>query len=156
MIHEIKPRMYFGKRFYISITSSEECLSKTLCKCTITQPNKIKSTLIVYISSQAVTRILQNYRVHLYPGFVKVSEVGLEFGIQFNPCKECCHPQNRIPSCESKATSHITLDLLKDYWKTYCQTICMLFVSLGMKNVKVFLLCHCYVIYVTKIGYVVL
>ena len=80
MIHEIKPRMYFGKRFYISITSSVEGLSKTLCKCTITQPNKIISTLIVYISSQAVTRILQNY-IHLYPGFVKVCEVGLAFGI---------------------------------------------------------------------------
>ena len=73
--------MYFGKRFYINITSSEEGLSKLLCKCTITQPNKIISTLIGYISSQAVTRILQNYRVHLYPGFVKACEVGLEFGI---------------------------------------------------------------------------
>ena len=46
--------------------------------------------MIGYISSQAVTRILQNYRVHLYLGFVKVCEVGLEFGIQFNPCKEHC------------------------------------------------------------------
>ena len=90
MIHEIKPRLSFGKRFYISVTSSVEGLSKPLCKCTITQPNKIISTMIGYISSQAVTRILQNYRVHLYPGFVKIYEVGLEFGIQFNPCKECC------------------------------------------------------------------
>ena len=61
MIHEIKPRMYFGKCFYISITSSAESLSKTPYKCTVTQPNKIISTLTVYISSQAVTRILQNY-----------------------------------------------------------------------------------------------
>ena len=82
--------MYFGKRFYISITSSVEGLSKTLCKLTITQLNKIISTLIGYISSQAVTIIFQNYRIHLYPGFVKICEVGLEFGIQFNPCKECC------------------------------------------------------------------
>ena len=89
MFHEIKPIIYFGKRFYISITSSVEGLSKTLCKCTISQPNKIISTLIGYISSQAVTRILQNYIVHLYPGFVKVCEVGLKFGIQFNPCKVC-------------------------------------------------------------------
>ena len=44
MIHEIKPRIYFGKRFYISITSSVEGLSKALYKCTITQPNKIIST----------------------------------------------------------------------------------------------------------------
>ena len=77
MIHEIKPRMYFGKRFYISITSSVEGLSKTLGKYTITQPNKIISTLTGYVSSQAVTRTFQNYRVHLYPGFVKVFEVGL-------------------------------------------------------------------------------
>ena len=73
--------MYFGKRFYISITSSVEGLSKALCKCTITQPNKIISTLIGYISSQAITRILQNYIVHLYSEFVKVCEVGLEFGV---------------------------------------------------------------------------
>ena len=77
MIHEIKPRMYYGKRFYISITSSVEGLSKTFCKCTVTQPNKIVSTLTVYISPQTVTRILQNYRNHLYPRFVKVFEVGL-------------------------------------------------------------------------------
>ena len=38
--------MYFRKRFYISITSSVEGLSKTLCKCTITRPNKIISTLM--------------------------------------------------------------------------------------------------------------
>ena len=73
--------MYFGKRFYISITSSLEGLSKTLCICTITQPNKIISTLIGYISSQTVTRIFQNYRVYLYPGFIKVGEVGLEFEV---------------------------------------------------------------------------
>ena len=80
MIHEIKPRMHFGKHFYVSITSSVESLSKFLCKCTITQPNKIL-TMIGYIFSQTVFRILQNYRVHLYPGFVKVCEVGLEFGV---------------------------------------------------------------------------
>ena len=69
--------MHFGKHFYISITSSVEGLSKTFCKCTITQPNKIISTFFGYISSQAVTRMLQN-KVQLYPGFVKVCEVGLE------------------------------------------------------------------------------
>ena len=57
----------------------------------------------------------------------------------------------------SKTTSHITLDLLKGCWVTYWKKICMLFVSLGIKIiVYIFILCHCYVIYVTKIDYVVL
>ena len=86
MNNEIKPRMHFGK--FREMFLYKHNFIKHLCKCIITQPNKIISTVIGYISSQAVTRILQNYRVHLYPGFVKVCEVGLEFGIQVNPCKE--------------------------------------------------------------------
>ena len=134
--------MHFGKRIYINITSSVEGLSKTLCKCTITQPNKIISTLFGYISSQAVTRILQNYKVQLYPGFVKVCEVGLEFGTQFNQRSVMIRIRLRvslnptpslvltlatlktdIQSAISKTTSHITLDLLKGCWVTYWKNL---------------------------------
>ena len=68
MIHEIKPRMHFGK--FQEMFLCKHNFIKHLCKCIITQPNKIISTPIGYISSRAVTRKLQNYRVHLYPGFV--------------------------------------------------------------------------------------
>ena len=62
-----------------------------------------------------------------------------------------------FPSCEFQDKFTHYTRFVKRLLGKILEKICMLFVSLGIKSIVwIFLLCHCYVICVTKIGNMVL